>query len=137
MKDFKASFRQMPFLLKFLTILGCGGTLFIIVPFIPFANFEIEGKAVDINEFWNSGAAIGFILTGILLVIFTYKTILKNQLGRLFFIFAWCLACFNPYAFRMGYILDWGYMMNSLIPLGFWSWYLYLKKSVQVYYGTE
>ena len=136
-KNFRNSFWQMPVLLKFLIIIGCFGVLFIIVPFIPFADFEIEGKSVDIKEFWSTGAAIGFIFTGIFLLIFVKTTINKNPRGRLFFIMAFLSACFNPYAFKMGYLLDLEYLINSLIPLGFWSWYLFVKKSVQVYYCTD
>jgi len=128
------SFKQMPFLLKFLALLGCSGIFFIIGPFFPFAKFQIEGRTVSINEFWSSGVAIGFIVTGVLLLISGIKTINKNHMGRFYFLIAFVSAYLNPHAIMNGYLFDQNYLFGLFVPIGFFSWYLYMKKSVRIYF---
>lgn len=128
------SFQQMPFFLKFMALLGCFGIFFIVVPFMPFAYFKIEGKSVGIKEFWSSGVAIGFIITGIFLIISGVKTIKKDKKGRLLFILGLSSAYLNPYALLNGYLQDLIYLIGLFAPLGIICWYLYMKKSVQKYF---
>ena len=127
--------KAMPLLLKFFTLSGIMGFLFVVVPLMPFGTYKISGEEVTFKEFWLTGAAPCMIVTGILLFLAGIGFITKDKKARIYFILAWVSSYLYP-AFVMessNYnLINLSFFLFFLL---FFIWYLFGSKAVRQYFS--
>ncbi len=129
--------KQMPRMLKLLTVFCFAGVLFAVGAATPGGNFTINGRAVTYSEFWRSGAGPLFVLIGVILPITGYAFVKRKSWGR--FLFAGLLVAINIATmvmdeFMTAELVSPSDFVWSLASMALLVWYLFFKQSVKDYF---
>jgi hypothetical protein len=131
------NFKSMPLVLKFLTIHALGSAILLIVSVIPHDSFSIDGTHVSYAEWWSSGAGIGASVTGLILPITGYLLLTKHPYARPSYVAALIIAFLSPIFMANSSKYGLEYFAPSLVLVLAISAYLYLPKSVKVYFASN
>ena len=129
--------KQMPFILKLLTVLCFAGVLFPVGAAIPGDGFTINGQQVSQAEFWRLGAGPLFVLVGIVFPITGYAFAQRKSWGRhLFtgFLFVDNIAMLIAGQFVPVYRMRPVDLIQYPIFMALLVWYLFFKQSVREYF---
>lgn len=128
--------KEMPPFLRFVLFPYCliGSILFIDGSFVPIVEFEIKGQKVSWFDWWVSGAGPLFVVIGFLLFISAYGFYGKKRYARLTFLSVFVLALLFIRQFEMPTMAGMIIMGILFLVVG---WYLFLKKSVRLYFALN
>lgn len=129
------AFKLMPLILRLITIFCSAGLFFIIGPFLPFGNFEINGEAVSQEIFWRSGSGPAMISTGLFMVIVAFAILKRNRWARL----ALIGLVPSAYLVQSAFMGDWSDLVAQIVSIVIISFpltfYLYGKDAARAYFN--
>jgi hypothetical protein len=130
--------KLVPLALRLVVIFCLTGSVFAIVPFMPFVHFTIDDKAVTQSQFLRSGAGAGIILLGALMGAVAIAILLRKAWARPAILFLLPFACFLHAALGLS---DWcslgPYFLWSIVYIAPMAGYLYYKSSVRDYFNQS
>lgn len=132
------NFREMPWLLRLLTMQALIMVFFLVGSIFPVWSFGISGKSVTYEEWWSSGAGIFASVIGILFPISGYLLLNKNKYARPVYIGSIILMFLCQVAvFGLGDQSLLSVFIVILIVVCLFSAYLYLSKSVKEFFVSN
>lgn len=132
------NFHDMPWLLRLLTIQALIMVLFLVGSILPVWSFGIDGRFVTYEEWWSSGAGIFASIMGILFPISGYLFLDKNKYARPVYVGSIILMFLCHVAvFGLGDQSILALLIVVLIVVCLFAAYLYLSKSVNVYFADN
>jgi hypothetical protein len=128
--------KEMPPFLRFVLFPYSliGSILFIDGSFVPIVEFELKGKQVSWFDWWVAGAGPLFVVIGFLLFISAYGFYGKKRYARLTFLAVFVVALLFIRQFEEPTMAGMMIMGILFIIVG---WYLFLKKSVRLYFESN
>jgi len=131
------NFKEMPLILKFLTVHAVACLFFIVSSIFPHNSFSVEGSTVSYFEWWSSGAGTLATIFGTLFPLSGYLLLKRASIARVFYLSSMLIAFYSPVLFIEGSKYPGGYYISSLLLVLLLAGYLYLGKTAKAYFSSE
>ena len=131
------NFKEMPLILKFLTVHAVGCLFFLVSSIFPHNSFSVEGTTVTYFEWWSSGAGMLATIFGTLLPLSGYLLLKRASIARLFYLSSMLIAFYSPVLFLEGSKYPGGYYVSSILLVLLLAGYLYLGKTAKAYFSSK
>ncbi len=131
------NFKVMPLFMKLLAVHGSMFFVGAFVSLFPIGGFSVGGQHVTYSEWWSSGAGIKFFVVALSIGVGAICLLKKVRYARIIY-FGALLGIFASLPVTDPALLS---QANWFIPvavfMGLIYWYLFHKKTVQVYFGAK
>lgn len=125
------SFKNMPIILKFLTMHAIACFMFFLLAVIPGVPFTFNGQEMTFSELWSSGLGFLAILVGISMPIGGYLLLTRKPYSRLLYLLALSTGLVVPYLFIRDYQMAIVGVISGVLIAG----YLYYMPSSKAFFS--
>jgi len=131
------NFKVMPLFMKLLAV---HGSMFLVGAFLslfPIGRFSVGGQQVTYSEWWSSGTGIKFLVVALSIGVGAICLIKKVRYARTIY-FVVLLGIFAVLPVTDPVLLGRvAWFIPVAVFIGLIYWYLFHKKTVQVYFGVS
>ena len=132
-KTLVTGFKEMPVLLKFLTVHALACFLFIIAALVPAIPFSFNGEVISITEIWSSGIGIFTVYISLVMPFCAWLMLNRKAYSRIIYLLVLSSVMIGPYVYwkeKVGVIF--GVIFVSLVTV-----YMYGMPSVRKYFASK
>jgi hypothetical protein len=128
------NFKEMPFLLKFLTFHSACCIFLFIFSVVPISDYFINGVEVSYSEWWGSGVGLVTTIFGLVMPYAGYLFLHKHKYAREMYLSVYFVAALFQ-GMKFGFKLELVIGVVAFILLT--GLYLYGRKAVQIYFHSS
>lgn len=124
-------FKDMPTVLKYITVHALFCIVLLIMSLIPDLPINMDGQEVTIRELWSEGYGVGMALTGLIMPICGALILNKAKYSRHLYLLFSSIFMATPSILQSDILLAVFSLCFTLLMM----WYLFFNKAVHKYYG--